>query len=312
LAIALRCPFPGSNSPTHRFNLELLIASVRPLLLDTDIGYDVDDLYTLVMLAKSAEIELRGITTVHGNSSVRAKIARYVCQLLGRESIPVIPGETSPLVSRATSWDEPDTKGFPDLDAVSVNTETSAPDFLVKAAAEKRLEILAIAPLTNLALAVQNSPAFVSNVERIYLMGGAFWLPYLEHNIQVDPEAAGIVFDSGIPITAVGLDVTLQVEITEPELLRLSGLPNGLGTLLDQQTRLWWERLERQRCHLHDPLTAMAILHRELFEFETGVVKIEATGHTRFHPEAGGPVEVARTVQAAAALELILQAIEAA
>ncbi len=283
---------------------------MRSLLLDTDIGSDVDDLYTLVMLLKSSEIELGGVTTVHGNTLLRAKIARYVCQLLRRGSIQIIPGETSPIASRSTIWEEPDAEGFPDLDAVSVNTEWSAPEFLAVAAAERTIEILAIAPLTNLALAIRHSSTFVRNVERIYLMGGAFWLPYLEHNIQVDPEAASLVFNSGIPITAIGLDVTLQVEISERELLRLSGLPDGLGQLLDQQTRIWWENLRRQRCHLHDPLAALALTRRELFEFETGIVKIEATGQTWFHPEADGLIEVARTVQAAAALELILQALE--
>jgi purine nucleosidase len=290
-------------------NLQLVILSVRSLLLDTDIGTDVDDLYTLVMLLKSPEIDLAGITTVDGDTLVRAKIARYLCQLLGYESIPVVPGETSPLVSRPRLWDGPDPTGYPNLDPVSVTTEISAPDFLATAAAEKKIEILAIAPLTNLALAIQNSPALARNVKRIYLMGGAFWLPYPEHNIQVDPEAASIVFNSGIPITAAGLDVTLKVEISERELLRLSDLPNGLGQLLDRQTRLWWEKLRRQNCHLHDPLTALALTHREIFEFETGVVTIVEGGYTRFKHEAGGQVEIARTVKAASALELILQAI---
>jgi purine nucleosidase len=282
---------------------------MHSLLLDSDIGSDVDDLYTLIMLLKSPEIDLCGVTTVHGNTLLRAKIARYVCQLLGRGSIQIVPGETSPMGSRPTPWEEPD-EGLPDLDAVCVNTEHSAPEFLTIAAAEKRLEILAIAPLTNLALAIRSSPTFVRNVERIYLMGGAFWSPYLEHNIQVDPEAAGLVFSSGIPITAIGLDVTLQVEITERELLRLSGVPDGLGELLDQQTRIWWGTLGRQRCHLHDPVAALALTHRDLFEFETGSVKVETTGQTWFQPETDGLIEVAQTVKAGAALELILQAIE--
>jgi purine nucleosidase len=282
---------------------------MRPLLLDTDIGSDVDDLYALVMLLKSPQIDLVGVTTVHGNTLLRAKIARYVCELLGNRSVPITPGESIPLSAPSAPPEE--LVGFPGLEAISINAPaSSAPEFLVSVAAQQSVEVLAIAPLTNLAIAIRSSPAFARNIRHIYLMGGAFWSPFLEHNIQVDPEAATIVFDSGIPITAIGLDVTLQVEITERELGRLSNLPNGVGQLLEKQTRIWWETLGRQRCHLHDPLAAVALTRRDLFEFETGTVKVETTGQTWFQPEADGSIEVARTVKSGPALELILQAIE--
>jgi purine nucleosidase len=282
---------------------------MRPLLLDTDIGSDVDDLYALIMLLKSREIDLAGVTTVAGNTLLRAKIARYVCELFDKRSVPVTAGESSPLSAPSAPPEE--IAGFPGLASVSIDeSKCSAPEFLVHATAKQPVEILAIAPLTNLAKAIRNSPAFVRNVRHIYLMGGAFWLPFSEHNIQVDPEAASIVFNSGVPITAIGLDVTLQVEITERDLRRLSRLPDGLGQLLDQQTRVWWQRLGRQRCHLHDPLAALVLTRRDVFEFETGTVKVRPTGQTWFEPKVGGPVEVARTVKSELALELILKAIE--
>jgi purine nucleosidase len=281
---------------------------MRPLLLDTDIGSDVDDLYALVMLLKSPQIDLVGVTTVHGDTMLRAKIARYVCELLGNRSVPITPGESTPLSVPSAPAEE--LVGFAGLESISINAPAgSAPEFLVSVAAQRELEVLAIAPLTNLAIAIRSSPTFAQNIQHIYLMGGAFWAPFLEHNIQVDPAAATIVFNSGIPITAIGLDVTLQVEITERHLRRLSNLPDGLGQLLAQQTRIWWETLGRQRCHLHDPLAALALTRRDLFEFVAGTVKVETTGHTWFQPEENGPIEVARTVKSGPAVELILQAI---
>jgi inosine-uridine nucleoside N-ribohydrolase len=282
---------------------------MRPLLLDTDIGSDVDDLYALVMLLKSPQIDLVGVTTVHGNTLLRAKIARYVCQLLGDRSVPITPGEGTPLSAPSAPPEEP--VGFPGLESISIDPPaSSAPEFLASVAAQRQVEVLAIAPLTNLAIAIRNSQAFAQNIRHIYVMGGAFWSPFLEHNIQVDPEAAIIVFSSGIPITVIGLDVTLQIEITERDLRRLSNSPGRLGPLLEQQTRIWWETLGRQRCHLHDPLATLALTRRDLFEFETGTVKVENTGQTWLQPEAEGRIEVARTVKSGPALELILQTIE--
>lgn len=257
---------------------------MHPVILDTDIGTDVDDLLALVLLAKAAEIRFCGVTTVHGDTILRAKIARVACDLLGRREVAVAAGESNTLANRPIFWAGHEGKGIDGLDDADISSKVSAEEFLIQSAHKfaGSLEILAIAPLTNLARAVLNTPDFAANVKRIYLMGGAYWLPYHEHNIETDPEAAQAVFQSGIPITAIGLDVTLRVPFTEPDLLRLQYLPNGLGPLLEDQVRRWWKYLGESRCYLHDPLAALAMLQPDLFVFEDHAVTIDGAGTPEF------------------------------
>ena len=110
-------------------------------------------------------------------------------------------------------------------------------------------------------------------------MGGAYWLDYSEHNFECDSVAARIVFDSGIPITAIGLDVTLRVQLTEREVTCIRQLPNGLGPLLENQIRLWWKYLGANQSYPHDPLAALAMLRPDLFLFKNCDVKIKTEQH---------------------------------
>ena len=132
------------------------------------------------------------------------------------------------------------------LDSISIDTSINAEEYLVASAEQMsgELEILAIGPLTNIARAIQLSPEFKSRVKHLYIMGGAFWLDRPEHNIRCDVNAAQIVFASGIPLTAVGLDLTLRVWITEQDVQQISLLPNQLGKALEDEIRSWWTSRE--------------------------------------------------------------------
>ncbi len=110
-------------------------------------------------------------------------------------------------------------------------------------------------------------PTFRSHVKRLYLMGGAYWKDYSEHNIEMDVLAAKIVFESGIPITAIGLDVTLRVWMREKEVEQIRNLPNDLGSMLEGQIKRWWRFLGTNQNNPHDPLAALAMVRPDLFSF---------------------------------------------
>jgi purine nucleosidase len=249
---------------------------MRHVILDTDIGTDVDDLLTLIFLAHARELRLEGVTTVYGDTLLRARIAAVAWQRIGNPEIPIIPGAAKPLSGRQVFWCGHEGKGIPSLEAAPVDQSRTAEDFLIDNSHlySGQLEVLAIGPLTNIANTISRDAGFTSRIKRLYLMGGCYWLGFPEHNIECDHLAARIVFDSGIPITAIGLDVTLRVHLTEQEVNHIGRLPNGLGPLLDQQIRQWWEHLGANHNHPHDPLAALAMVRPDLFLFENCEVKI--------------------------------------
>src|ERR1700759_4026095 len=215
---------------------------MRPVILDTDIGSDVDDILALVMIAKSPELDLIGITTVYGDTIHRARIAKATCDMLQRPELKIIAGAPKPISGRQVYWAGHEGEGMSGLDSISIDTSIKAEEYLVASAEQMsgELEILAIGPLTNIARAIQLSPEFKSRVKHLYIMGGAFWLDRPEHNIRCDVNAAQIVFASGIPLTAIGLDLTLRVWITEQDVQQISLLPNQRGKALEDEIRSWW------------------------------------------------------------------------
>jgi purine nucleosidase len=249
---------------------------MRHVILDTDIGTDVDDMLALVFLAKAPELCLEGVTTVHGNTLLRAKIAKITCQMLDIPNLPVVPGTSETLSGHPIFWPGHEGENVPGIENVSVETDISAHQFLFDRSERYSgdLEILAIGPLTNLAQTISCFPEFRSRVKRLYVMGGAYWKDYSEHNIEMDALAAKIVFESGIPMTAIGLDVTLRVWIREMEVERIRKLPNGLGSMLEGQIKRWWKFLGTNQNNPHDPLAALAMVRPELFSFASCDVAI--------------------------------------
>jgi purine nucleosidase len=253
---------------------------MRPVIFDTDIGTDVDDILALVLLAKAPELQLIGVTTVYGDTLLRARIAQVVCDLLQRKEIAVIPGEGQTLRGRQIFWAGQEGYGVPGLDKVKISKSISAVQYLIERTEhyENDLEILATGPLTNIASAISSSPKALSRIKHLYLMGGAFWMDRYEHNIRCDPEAAQIVFASGIPITAIGLDLTLRVRLDKKSVQKIAQTGSGIGPLLEDQILRWWDLWQITENHPHDPLAALAMVRPDLFTFETWDVEIVAEG----------------------------------
>ena len=189
-----------------------------PVILDCDPGHD--DALAITLALSRPELKVLGITTVGGNAPLAATTlnALRVLALLGRPDVPVAAGAAQPLVR--TLETAPEVHGTSGLDGADLPEPVSAPrpegalEFLraTLAAAPAPVTLIPTGPLTNIALLLRTYPHLADRIAHISLMGGAMragnWTPAAEFNIWVDPEAARIVFRSGLPITMCGLDVT--------------------------------------------------------------------------------------------------------
>jgi purine nucleosidase len=286
----------------------------RPAVLDTDIGTDVDDILALVLLAKAPEMRLVGVTTVYGDTVLRARMVRRVLDRLGLPDVPIGIGASETLTGRPVWWAGHEGEGIEGLEQVAVDPSLTAASLLRQAAAEYRgeLDLFAIGPLTNVAQAIAADASFASSLHHLYVMGGAFWMEQPEHNIKCDPEAADVVFRSGIPMTLCGLDVTLRVKLREADMPRIREAA-GVGPMLEGQIRRWWQFTGANENHLHDPLAVLSALHQDLFRFEQGEMRVELDGaepgRTHVERPGKGALRLAADVEAAAAEEEIVRRI---
>ena len=285
----------------------------RPVLLDTDIGTDVDDLLALALLVGSPEVQLIGVTTVYGDTVLRARMTRLILDQLESSAVPIGIGARETLIGRPVWWAGHEGQGIPGLDRVQIDEGATAADLLHRAATEHRgrLELFAIGPLTNVAEAISADDSFATSLRHLYIMGGAFWMEQAEHNIKSDPEAADIVFRSGIPMTICGLDVTQQVRLREADMSQIREAAGGIGSVLEDQVRRWWAFTGATENHLHDPLAILAALHPELFRFEQCDVHVEVDGanpgRTSVDGCGAGAVRIAADVDVKAAEQEIVR-----
>lgn len=285
-----------------------------PVVLDTDIGSDVDDILALALLANSPEIDLVGVTAVYGDTLLRARMVRHVLDRLGLSHVPVGIGARETMSGRPVWWAGHEGASIPDLNQVPVDDMSSAQELLLRAAAEHRgdLHLIAIGPLTNIAEAILAEPAFAPAIDHFTIMGGAFWMPNPEHNIRCDPEAADIVARSGIPMTFCGLDVTLRAMLREDDMPRIRAA-EPMGPLLEAEIRRWWTFRHATENHLHDPLAVLSLIRTDLFRFEQCDIRVELDGPAagRTPPEhcGEGSIRIATAVDAPTAEQEIIRRI---
>jgi purine nucleosidase len=225
-------------------------------------------------------VQLIGVTTVYGDTVLRARMTRLVLDQLEHRAVPIGIGARETLTGRPVWWAGHEGQGIPGLDRVQIDESTTAADLLHLAATEHRgrLELFAIGPLTNVAEAISADVSFATSLRHLYIMGGAFWMEQAEHNIKSDPEAAEIVFRSGIPTTICGLDVTQRVRLREVDMAQIREAVSGIGSVLEDQVRRWWAYTGATENHLHDPMAILLALRPELFRFEQCDVRVEVEG----------------------------------
>lgn len=206
---------------------------MKNILIDCDPGHD-DALAIIVALANPQKLNLLGITTIGGNQTI-TKVTENAKKLLGflKAKEPLAAGQSNPL--KRSLKTAPEAHGDTGMDGPFFDGTTyplsdlSGVDFLYEKimASEETVTIVALGPLTNIALLLTNHPEVKGKIDKISLMGGGIdhgnYTELAEFNIYVDPEAAEIVFQSGLPIIMAGLDVTEKAEITVAEIKALQG-----------------------------------------------------------------------------------------
>lgn len=264
------------------------------ILIDTDVGDDIDDAFALT-LAANAGLDVLGVTTVFRNAHQRAQMAKLLLRLCGREEIPVRAGADLPLIQRVEFLRPPEVyakeeeKGYytlpqylPEMEEESVSSE-HAVDFIIRSARENpgKLTVLLIGPMTNLALAIRKAPDIVRDIKEVRFIGGNFSVEFPEWNIACDPEAARIVLTSGIPAYAIGIDVTMRCPLSDEQLEKLRSIHHGTNSLLCQMMEKWFLHYQFDRPVMHDPLLIAQLLAPETVTFERKRVFVGLEGEKR-------------------------------
>lgn len=293
------------------------------IILDTDIGTDIDDAVALSLALKSPEIDLLGVTTVYADTLFRARMVKKMLRLAGREDIPVRAGTNLPLLRKLKPhWAGYEGKGLLDESDTTLDPEPGhAVDFIIDTvmASPGEVTLVAIGPLTNIALAIIKEPAIVNSVKRLVIMGGAAHIldnaldiAVAEWNILCDPDAASVVFRSGIPMTMVGLDVTTKTRVDLSHLARLKSRGTGLTDALAAMMATTWENWGCDGSPMHDPLAMSILIDPSLVELQPLKVEVTTTeprpGMTIVHkfPE-GEEVSVAVAVDSERFVDLLME-----
>lgn len=262
----------------------------RPIILDCDPGHD--DAIAMIMALASPELEVLAVTTSAGNQTPEKTLrnALRILTLLGRTDIPVAGGAPKPLkreliiadnVHGETGLDGPD---LPEPAFAPV--ELKAWELMAQQinACDRPVTLVPTGPLTNIATLLLAYPELKSRIERIVLMGGAAgvgnWTPAAEFNIFVDPEAADIVFSSGIPLTMCGLDVTHAAQIMDEDVARMRVIDNPVAQCVADLLEFFviYHRDPKwgfDGAPLHDPCTIAWLLKPEMFTGQDCYVAIE-------------------------------------
>jgi purine nucleosidase len=263
-----------------------------PVLFDTDIGSDIDDAVALAYLLKQPACELLGVTTVSGEPHKRAELASAICHAAGRADVPIHVGAEEPLL---VPQRQPQASQHKALSAqwkhkAFGSKENTAIEFLRRTIRSRPGEVtlLAVGPLTNIALLFAIDPEIPGLLKQMVLMGGRFFskLPHgsvTEWNIICDPHAAAKVFKTKLPrLAAVGLDVTTQCRMPADECRRRFSDAGGPLLPTAAMAEVWFRH--SSVVTFHDPLAAALIFEEDLCEMEPCQVEIDLVNpHTLGH-----------------------------
>lgn len=262
------------------------------VIIDTDPG--VDDALALLLAMRSPELKIEGITAVAGNVPLDLTLpnALRMVEIVGRDDIPVTAGAKGPLLRRlvtATYAHGENGLGgavFPDPKRTPL--AQPAAEFIRQIVRKYPGEVtlLTIGPLTNIAAALNSDNELAHMTRALVMMGGSLSggniTPAAEFNVYVDPEAARIVFQSGLPVTMVGLDVTRKTSLTEQHLRVLEGAQNPVSQAAAMIARNAITR-NRERGFLvgpnmHDSLAVAGFLDPSILQFRDYYVDVETMG----------------------------------
>ncbi len=284
--------------------------AAKKIWFDTDIGTDIDDAVALAYLLSNPDCELLGISTVSGQAFERAQIADAICRVAGK-NVPIFPGTEIPLL---TEQRQPQA-----YQAKQLKNWSYAENFPAGRAVEEmyqaiksnpgQVTLLAVGPMTNIALLLKLHPDVPSLLKDLVLMCGEFLrqLPMsgeAEWNSLCDPYASAIVYGENLPLLSVGLDVTMQVEMNSQEVAQRFTSP--VLKIVYDFAKPWFER--RNVITFHDPLAAVSIFKPQVMEYAKGQIFVETTsshaiGRTYFTRDENGIHSIGQRVNAEAFFE---------
>ncbi len=270
----------------------------KPVIIDCDPGHD--DAIALLLAFASPELDVKAVTVVAGNQTL-PKTLRNALKVLSFAGIrtEVAAGASKPLVRDLIV--APEVHGESGLDGPILPAPTLEPSrrpaweaiIEVVRRSPSPVTLIPVGPLTNIALALLMAPEIKDNIERITLMGGAAyegnWTPAAEFNILVDPEAARVVFESGLPLTMIGLDVTHKALVYDEDIARLREMKGRVATMVAELLEffgIFHDNFGFKGSPLHDPCAVAAVVDPS----------IVTTRHLRVDIETKGEFTTGRTV----------------
>lgn len=288
----------------------LLILTISPvhaekIIIDADVG--IDDAMAILLALASPELEVLGITTVFGNATIEnsTRNALHLVAKVGAK-VPVAEGAAIPLqIPAGPPTDFVHGKNglgdiVIDFDPSLSAIDQSAAEFIIDQSKRYpgELTLVPVGRLTNLALALKLDPTLPSRIKRVVLMGGAFQVagnvtPVAEANIIGDPHAADIVFTAGWDITAIGLDVTTRLVVSDSDLQQLAARNPIAGQFIRDFSQFYLAFYRStgvaEGFFVHDPSAILYLLDRELFETVTAPVRVATQGIAMGQTIAGFP-----------------------
>ena len=283
---------PASAGTSHSSAPTSAPGKPRRIIIDTDPG--IDDALAIFLALRSPELKVEAITPVAGNVPLDMTLpnALRLLEIAKRRDIPVAAGASHPLVRRlATAGHVHGVNGlagveFPEPRIKPVHD--TAPELIRRIVRESphEITIVAVGPLTNVALALRSDPELASMIPAIAIMGGSLsggnMTPAAEFNLYVDPEAARIVFDANIPLTMVGLDVTRKCKVSEQHIQQLEAAKNPVSQAAGKIMRATYEHLrqggEVTDIELHDALTVASLIDHDVITRKGYYVEVETEG----------------------------------
>ncbi|KAH9299964.1 hypothetical protein KI387_011547, partial [Taxus chinensis] len=274
---------------------EITMGKSKKIIIDTDPG--VDDAMAIFLAFQSPEVDVIGLTTIYGNvnTTLATKNALHLLEVVGREDIPVAEGSHTSIKRVAKLHVADFVHGSDGLGNTNITPPKgnaiaqSAAEFLIDIANRYpgEVTIVALGPLTNVALAIELEPLFPQKIGQIVILGGAFSMngnvnPAAEANIFGDPEAADIVFTCGADTIVVGINVTHQVVMTDKDLEVLAGSNGKYAKYILKILKFYLEyhREAYNICgaYLHDPTAMFAAIDPSLMTYVEGVVRVQTEG----------------------------------
>lgn len=259
------------------------------IIIDTDIGTYYDDAFAVLLGCRSPELDLLGVTTVYGDTDLRSRIARKVLDVAGRQDVPVCKGIGRPLQGNALMFGFEGQNILDDKDGELKPSGEHAVDFIVRSVMENpgEVSVVTLGAVSNVAMAFVKEPAIAQNMKELIIMGGVIVpivdqkgirrSPIEEYNLNNDPVAAQIVFNSDMPIVLCPIDVTLKVPLRPDQVQKIDASADPVARLVSAILAVWppQERqiylsvgipTEHTGLWLHDPLTVALVYDKSLCE----------------------------------------------